>query len=169
MQENHPPGKSSKKRNIDHVDSKMINLLQKDGRLSNIEIAKKLGISEATVRTRLKRLIKDEYIQIVAVSNPFKLGFELAGDLYIDVEMKKLDNVVRELKKIKELWYIIMTTGDTNINAEFVVKTREDLNDLVYHKISKIDGVMGIKISVIMKYAKRRYDYGTALDGLLPR
>lgn len=164
MQENTIHVKESKRKRITQIDSRIINLLQKDGRLSNTEIAKKLGISESTVRTRLKRLIDDEYIQIVAVSNPFKLGFEIAGDLYIHVEMRKLDTVIKELKKIKELWYIVVTTGDTNLNAEFVVKTREDLNDLVYNKISKIDGIIRVESSVIMKFVKRRYDFGTAQD-----
>lgn len=164
MQENTIHVKDSRRKRITQIDSRIINLLQKDGRLSNTEIAKKLGISESTVRTRLKRLIDDEYIQIVAVSNPFKLGFEIAGDLYIHVEMRKLDTVIKELKKIKELWYIVVTTGDTNLNAEFVVKTREDLNDLVYNKISKIDGIIRVESSVIMKFVKRRYDFGTAQD-----
>ncbi len=155
---------NGKKKSIDQVDSKIINLLQKDGRLSNTVIAKKLNISEATVRTRIKRLVDEEYIQIVAVSNPFKLGFEITGDLYIHAEMKKIDKVVRELKEYKELWYIIMTTGDTNINAEFIVKSLEGLNDLVYNRLSKIDGIIKVDISVITKFAKRKYDYGTGFD-----
>jgi len=154
----------NRKKSIDSVDSKMIHMLQKDGRVSNIEIAKQLGISEATVRTRLKRLIDEEYIQIVAVSNPLKLGFEVAGDLYINVEMKKINSVIDELKKIKELWYIVVTTGETHINAEFIVKTWEDLNNLIFNNISKIDGIVRIESSVIMTYAKRKYDFGTALD-----
>ena len=153
-----------KKKGIDSVDSKIIHLLQKDGRISNIEIAKQLGISEATVRTRLRRLIDGDYIQIVAVSNPLKLGFEVAGDLYLHVEMKKINSVIDELRKIKELWYIVVTTGETNINAEFIVKTWEDLNALIFNKISKIDGIIRIESSVIMTYAKRKYDFGTALD-----
>ncbi len=151
-----------KKKGVDHTDSEIIKLLKIDGRLSNTKITKKLGVSEATVRIRLKRLIDEGFIQIVAVSNPFKLGFELTGDLYIYVEMKKMDEVLKALKKLKELWYIILTSGDTNINAEFVVKNREQLNQLVYEKISKIDGVIRIEISIIMKYEKRNYSYGTA-------
>jgi len=156
--------KNGKKKPIDQVDAKIICLLQKDGRLSNTVIAKKLDISESTVRTRIKRLVDGEYIQIVAVSNPFKLGFEITGDLFIHAEMKKMDKVIRELKKFKELWYIIMTTGDMNINAEFIVKSLEDLNDLVYNRISKIDGVIKVDISVITKFVKRKYDYGTGFD-----
>jgi Lrp/AsnC family transcriptional regulator for asnA, asnC and gidA len=154
----------TKKKPIDTVDSAMIKLLQKDGRISNTEMAKHLGLSEATVRTRLKRLIDDEIIQIVAVSNPFKLGFEFTGNIDIHVETRKIDDVVAELKKLRELWYIILTTGDSNINAEFIVKSRDDLNDLLYNKISKIDGVIRVETAVIMKFEKRDYTYGTALD-----
>jgi Lrp/AsnC family transcriptional regulator, regulator for asnA, asnC and gidA len=163
MKDNHAL-KNSKKKYPDQIDNQIITLLQKDGRISNTEIAKKLKISEATVRTRLKKLIEDEYIQIVAVSNPLKLGFEITGDLYIHVDMKKIDTVIMELKKIKELWYIVMTTGEQNINAEFVAKTLEELNDLVYNKISRIDGILRVETSIIMKYIKRKYDFGTAYN-----
>lgn len=155
---------SNGKKTIDTTDSAMIKLLQQDGRISNTEIAKQLGVSESTVRTRLKRLIEDEIIQIVAVSNPFKLGFEFTGNIYIHVEMKKIDTIVSELKTFRELWYIILTTGESNINAEFIVKNRDELNDLLYNKISKIDGVVRVETSVIMKFEKRNYVYGTALD-----
>ena len=43
---------------LDQIDCQMIELLQKDGRIPNTEIAKKLGVSEATVRSRLNRLIE---------------------------------------------------------------------------------------------------------------
>ena len=155
------PHEKSKKKEIDGVDHQLIRMLQKDGRLSHIELAKAIGISETTVRSRLKRLIEEEYIQVVAVANPFKLGFEVTGDLYIHAEMKKIPQVLAELKKIKELWYIVMTTGETNINAEFVVKNFEALNDLIFNRISKIDGVIRTEVSVIMKYEKRAYDFGT--------
>ena len=152
------------KRKIDAIDSKIINLLQQDGRLSNTEIAKTLDLSEATIRTRIKRLLDEEVIQIVAVSNPFKLGFDITGDLDIHVEMNQIDSVLSALTSFRELWYIVIRTGTAHINAEFVVKTLEELNDLVCNRISQIQGVKGVDIAVIMKYVKRRYDYGTALD-----
>ncbi len=155
--------KSQKRKPIDQVDAHMITLLQKDGRLSNTDIAKQLGLSEATVRSRLKRLIEEGFIQVVAVSNPLKLGFEITGDLYIHAEMKKIQTVLQELKKLKALWYIVLTTGETGINAEFVVKTRDELNDLIFNKISMIDGVLNVDTTIILSYEKRKYDYGTAL------
>jgi Lrp/AsnC family transcriptional regulator, regulator for asnA, asnC and gidA len=152
------------KRNIDELDAKIIAILQSDGRTSNTEIAKSLDVSEATIRGRIKRLIDDEIIQIVAVSNPLKLGFEITGDLYINVDMTKMENVISSLSKFKELWYIVATTGRSNLNAEFVVKNLEELHDLVYNRLSHIDGVQQVETSIIMKYVKRRYDFGTHLD-----
>lgn len=151
------------KRNIDDLDARIIAILQSDGRISNTDIAKMLEVSEATVRGRVKRLIDDDIIQIVAVSNPLKLGFEITGDLYISVDMAKMKNVLNAISKFKELWYIVVTTGKSNLNAEFVVKNLEDLHDLVYNRISHIDGVQQVETSIIMKYVKRRYDFGTPL------
>ena len=148
---------------IDQVDFKIISLLQKDGRLSNTTIAKKLGISEATVRTRLNQLLNESFIQIVAVSNPIKLGFEIAGIISIAVDSRKLDSVMKELKKLEPVWYVVKTTGSTDIYTEFVLKSMDELNDLLYNKINKIDGVIRTETSLILEFIKRRYDWGTAL------
>ena len=57
-----------KKKGLDKTDCKLIEILQKDGRLSNIKIAKEMKISEATVRTRLKRLLdEDELVTLPAL------------------------------------------------------------------------------------------------------
>ena len=152
------------RRNIDELDAKIIAMLQRDGRMSNTDIAKSLDVSEATVRGRIRRLSEEEIIQIVAVGNPLKLGFEITGDLYITVDMKKMDHVISELQDYRELWYIVATTGRSNINAEFVVENLDELNDLVYNRLSRIDGVEQVETSIIMKYIKRRYDFGTPFN-----
>ena len=154
----------NKKKVLDQVDCRMIELLQKDGRISNTEIAKKISISEATVRTRLNRLIREEFIQIVAVSDPMKLGFDMVGNIRIHVEIKKMTKIIRELKKLKPLWFIVQTTGGTGIDTEFVVKSLDELNDLIFEKINKIDGVVKTETSLFLKYIKRQYDWGTAID-----
>lgn len=156
------PQKKAEK--IDKIDCKIINLLQKDGRLPNTMIAKKLGISESTVRTRLNRLIKEEFIQIVAVSNPLKLGFQMVGNIRVHIDIKKAENVIEELSKLDQIWFIVQTTGGTDIYAEFIVKSLDELNSLAFEKINKIDGIVRTDTSLILKFIKRQYDWGTAFD-----
>jgi Lrp/AsnC family transcriptional regulator for asnA, asnC and gidA len=149
---------------LDQIDCQIISLLQADGRLPNTEIAKRVGISEATVRLRLNRLISENFIQIVAVSNPLKLGFKAVGILKIRVDVKKIKKVVTELEKLNPIWYIVHTTGNSEIYTEFIAKSIEDLHHLINENIYTIDGVLHTESSIIMNYVKRRYDWGTAID-----
>jgi Lrp/AsnC family transcriptional regulator for asnA, asnC and gidA len=150
--------------NITSLDCQIIELLQKDGRLPNTEIAKRLGISETTVRTRLQRLIQGEYIQIVAVSNPLKLGFKAIGTIRIHVDIKKMDKIIRELKAIKALWHIVQSTSGTGIETEFVLRDLNELNKLIFERINRIDGVLRTETSIFLSYLKRQYDWGTAIS-----
>lgn len=158
------PRVNTEKKTISRTDCQIIRLLQNDGRISNTTIAEKLGISEATVRTRLRRLIEDKVIQIVAVSNPLKLGFEIVGLINIQIDIKKADNVIKELKNLKELWYIVVTTGSSDINVEFNLKSLDELHVLLFEKINKIDGIIRTDTALIMQFIKRQYEWGTALD-----
>jgi Lrp/AsnC family transcriptional regulator for asnA, asnC and gidA len=149
--------------NLDRTDCAIIKLLQADGRLSNIQIAKKLAISESTVRTRLNRLLEEEFIRIVAVSNPMKLGFGVIGSIRIDVDINKVVHITRELEKLKPIWFIVHATGDSDIYTEFLVKSLDELNELIFEKISKIDGIIRTNTSIIIKFIKRNYQWGTGL------
>jgi len=149
-------------RPLDAIDSKIISLLQKDGRATNIQIAKTIGISEATVRNRLQRLIEERIVQIVAVCDPFRIGFGIVGNIKIHIDAKRVNTILDELKKLPEVWYIALTTGGSDIDIDFNVKSLDDLRTLVYDKINKIDGIMRTETSVIMDFVKRRYDWGTA-------
>ncbi|MBU0972770.1 MAG: Lrp/AsnC family transcriptional regulator [Proteobacteria bacterium] len=149
---------------IDAIDSEMIQLLQKDGRISNTAISKKLGIAESTVRTRLNRLLDNKVVQIVAVSNPFDLGFQVAGNFKINIELKKKDMIMKELVAIKELWYVVLTTGGTDVDADFIVPSFEDIEVLIFEKLNKIDGIKQIETSLIMEYGKHNFEWGTAIS-----
>lgn len=148
---------------LDRTDCAIIKLLQVDGRMSNIEIATKLSISESTVRTRISRLLKEEFIQIVAVSDPMKLGFGVIGSIQIDTNINRVGHITKELEKLKPIWFIVHATGGSDIYTEFVVKSLDELNELLTEKISKIDGIIRTKTSIIIKFIKRNYQWGTGL------
>jgi Lrp/AsnC family transcriptional regulator for asnA, asnC and gidA len=149
---------------LDRVDCRLIQLLQKDGRMPNNAIAQALGISEFTVRRRLKRLLDSGIIKIVAVANPMDLGFEIAGNLKIRIELKKADDVLEKLKKLDALIWVALTTGGTDIDVDFVVRSLKEFHELVFKKISKIDGVLSTEASLMVDLVKDEHDWGTAWD-----
>ena len=154
----------SRNNKLDKLDCRMIRLLQIDGRMSNIAIAQNLGISEYTVRNRLKRLLGNKTIKIVAVANPIDLGFEIAGNLKIKIDLQKADQVLENLKKIDELIWVALTTGGTDIDVEFIARSLKEFQDLLFKKISGIDGVLSTETSLMVDLVKDAYDWGTAWD-----
>jgi Lrp/AsnC family transcriptional regulator for asnA, asnC and gidA len=157
---------------IDKVDARIIALLQQDGRMPYIKIARSLGMSETTVRTRVQRLVDDRIVQIVAVGDPFKLGFGIVGTFKIQIDPKKVASVIQELKKIKEIWYIALATGSEHIDTEFNSTSLEDLRVLLYEKLNTIDGILKIDTSILMSYEKRDYTWGTGKEngkGAVPK
>jgi Lrp/AsnC family transcriptional regulator, regulator for asnA, asnC and gidA len=147
---------------LGQTDCAMINLLQKDGRMSIVTLAKKLSISETTARSKLKHLLDNKIINIVAVSNPLDLGFEIIGSLNLTIDLKKKDQVMEELKKIDALNYIALTTGGTDIDVEFVARSLSEFKELIFERICLIDGVNSARTSLIVEILKNTWDYGTA-------
>ena len=165
MKKTDPPREKAASRPVDRIDSEIIKLLQRDGRLSNTDIAKQINLSEGTVRSRLNRLIQNGIIQIVAVSNPIKLGFKIVGHLRIHVEANRTEDVLKELEDIKALWFIVLTAGGSSgIDAEFMVKSMDELNDLVHNQLNAIDGITHVETTLTLDFIKRKYDWGTALE-----
>jgi Lrp/AsnC family transcriptional regulator for asnA, asnC and gidA len=159
---NNATASSSKK--LDRLDCNLIGLLQTDGRMPNNAIAQKLGISEYTVRRRMKRFIDSGIIRIVAVANPIDLGFEIAGNLKIHIDLKKTERVLENLKKIDSLIYVALTTGSTDVDADFIVRSLKEFHDLIFKQISKIDGVLSTETSLLVDIVKDKYDWGTGWD-----
>jgi Lrp/AsnC family transcriptional regulator for asnA, asnC and gidA len=149
---------------LDGLDCKLIRLLQTDGRMPNNAIAQELGISEFTVRRRLKRLLDNGTIRIVAVSDPIDLGFEIAGNLKIRIDLKKTDQVLKHLKQIDSLIWVALTTGGTDVDADFVARSLKEFQELIFKKISRIDGVLSTETSLMVELVKDASDWGTAWD-----
>ena len=102
---------------MDKLDSKIIELLQTDGRASNASIARHVGVSEGTVRRRLKRLVDEEYIQVVALPDAAKLGYESQALVGIQVEPDKVDKVADCLYELSEISWVAVTTGSYDVFA----------------------------------------------------
>jgi Lrp/AsnC family transcriptional regulator for asnA, asnC and gidA len=153
--------------NIDEVDSKIIHLLKQNGRMRNTQLAKKLKISETAIRKRLQRLFDNEIIQVVAIVNHRKVGYEIEGNIKIKIDTKKTEQVTQKLEAIDALWYIALLTGGADFDVEFSVKSQGGLKDLLAN-INNIDGIVSAEPSFRLQLVKNRYDWETPKAGEMP-
>ena len=143
------------KTSIDEVDQRIIEALQQDGRRPFTKIAADLGISEASVRQRVANLINTRVMQIVAVTNPVKLGFSLASMIGIRVSGERLLEVAEAISQFDEVIYLILCTGRFDMLAEVVCRDNDHLLHFLTEKLYKVPGVQLAEINMYLKVLKQ--------------
>ena len=141
------------------VDYEITRLLQQNGRIPNTEIAKKLNVSEATVRNRLQKLLKEKQMQVVAIVNPLNNRAGILGNVKIKASNAKLDQVGEALEALDGLWYIAQLSGSTDFDLEFFVGSQKEFGKLI-NRINKIDGVIRVETALTVRFLKNNWRFG---------
>ena len=142
---------------MDELDTKIIAMLQEDGRASNAGIARRAGVSEGTVRRRLKRLIQDEYIRVVALLDPGKMGYASEALIGVQVDPDKVEQVSDDLSALDEINWVSITTGAYDIFAWATLDSSEALGIFLRTKVGTIQGVRRSETFVNLMVKKRWY------------
>jgi Lrp/AsnC family transcriptional regulator for asnA, asnC and gidA len=145
---------------LDDINKRIIELLQQDGRLSYAALATEVGLSEAAVRQRFQRLLDSGVMQIVAVTDPLRLGFARQVMVGLRVE-GDLRPIADALAAVPEIDYVVICAGGYDILAELVCTDDEDLLRLLNDTIRTIPGVRSTETFVYLKLAKQTYTWGT--------
>ena len=145
---------------LDDVNNRIIDQLQRDGRMSYAALAKVVGLSEAAVRQRVQRMLDSEVMQIVAVTDPLTLGFtrQVMIGLKVDGDLHK---VAGNLAAIPEVDYVVICAGHYDLLAELVCTDDEHLLHLLNDQVRAISGVTSTETFVYLKLAKQTYAWGT--------
>src|SRR3954451_8295073 len=141
---------------LDDVNKRIIEQLQRDGRISYAALAKVVGLSEAAVRQRVQRLLDNGVMQIVAVTDPLTLGFarqvmfgiRVAGDLR---------SVADALAAVPEVDYVVICAGGYDLLVELVCTDDEHLLSLLNDTIRAVPGITSTETFVYLKLAKQTY------------
>jgi Lrp/AsnC family transcriptional regulator for asnA, asnC and gidA len=148
---------------LDRLDREIIRQLQEDGRRPFREIARSLGVSEATVRSRFRRLEDSGVLRILAFADPFRLGGSVLALVLLRVESDAHVRVAQTLASWPEVTYVSSLMGRSDIYAQVVCRDNEALWSLVGERLRTLEGVLETETMLEMKVHKFTYQY----DGLL--
>ena len=126
----------------DHLDLQMIQELQKDGRESYADLAKKLGVVEGTIRRRLKQLLHKEIVKIVAMPNLRKIGYSIISIMGLQVNMVDLRKVADKLAQNPNVCYLAFVTGRYDLMAIIVARSSNELSKFIEREISAIPSIL---------------------------
>lgn len=123
-----------------------------------LQMAKMLGVSEATIRSRYQRLCEANVLQVVGVTNPLSLGFEASALVGLKLRGSPVE-VANEIAGWKEASYVVVTAGQFDVVVELICTDRMHLLDMG-SKIRSFDGVLSTETLVYLDLVKQLYNWG---------
>lgn len=159
MVTSYPPEEPGAELSLDELDVEIIRHLQEDGRRSYREIGRALQIAEATVRWRVRRLLDARALRIVAIADPFRIGFRVLAFVLIAVEPGRQRDAIRALVAFPEVTYVSACTGRFDIYVQVVCRDHDHLFSLLSERIPEITGVTKTETFTELRWYKISYRY----------
>jgi len=133
---------------LDEIDRKLLNMLQRDARTPFARIAREVGVSEATVRFRVKKLIEKGVVtRFITMLDPRKIGLPITATIVAKVEPTLLDKASEQLASFDEAHHVFQRTGEYDIVAVVHARDMVHLSE-IRKRVKMISGVGDVFVSV---------------------
>ena len=142
-------------REVDDIDRQLIAALRVDGRAPVNSLATKLGVSRATVKSRMDRLIADGVVLgFTARVHDEHGGDDVRAISLLEVRGMSTRSVIAKLRGFPQIQALHSTNGGWDLVAEIRVETLRDF-DRVLGEIRSIDGVLNSETSILLSSVLR--------------
>ena len=141
---------------IDRYDRSILDELQRDGRISNQELAERIGLSTAPCLRRVRALERSGLIAgYRALLDARQLGLSLMALIHISMDrhtperFANFDRLVAELPEVMEC--LLITGQDADYQLKVVVRDMDAFQALLLERITRIEGVSGVHSSFVLR------------------
>lgn len=146
---------------LDRYDRQILEILQRQGRVSNQELADRIGLSPSPCLRRVKALEENGLIQgYRALIDAKRLGLNLMVLLHISMDRhtpERFENFERQIEQLPQVLECLIITGqDADYQLRVLVEDMDAYHDLLLHKITRIEGVTGVHSSFVLRKVMER-------------
>jgi len=146
------------KTHLDEVDIQLLALLQKDGRITNADLAKTVGLSPPSVLQRVRVLEKSGLVRgYHAVLDAERLGLRITALAMISLSLHQeqpIERFRRSINEIPEVLECYHVSGEFDFLLKIVVRDIRAYEQLIRERLSKIKGIQQIKTSFVLSTTK---------------
>ncbi|MCP5096135.1 MAG: Lrp/AsnC family transcriptional regulator [Chloroflexi bacterium] len=143
---------------LDELDIAILHQLQENGRISNVDLSKRVNLSPPAIHTRIKRLEQQGIIRrTVTLLDWAKMGFDMLCFIQINLQAhqpKTVENFRSSISKLPEVLECHHVTGDYDYLLKVAIRNREDLERFVVKQITPIPGIARIQTSLSLNEIK---------------
>jgi DNA-binding Lrp family transcriptional regulator len=144
-------------KNLDEIDLKILNEIQADGRITNVELAKRVGISPPPCLRRVRTLEEEGYIQgYRGLLDPRRLGFDVTVFAAVhlssqaDADLRAFEAFVRKEPLVRECW---MLSGEVDFILKCVAPDMATFQDFVT-QLTAAPHVRNVRTSLVLHNSK---------------
>ena len=154
---------------IDRFDREILAILQQDGRISNQDLADRIGLSPSPCLRRVRTLEDSGLITgYRAMLDAKKLGLSLMALIGISMDQhtpERFANLEAAIEEIPEILECLLITGQqSDYQLKVVVRDMDAYQDLLLNKITRIQGVTGVHTSFVLRKVVDRSSLPVAAD-----
>ena len=147
------------KKELDGIDLKILRILQDEGRISNLDLSKKIGMSPPPTLRRVRDLEKNGFIDGYRANiDPSKLGYDLTAWIFISLKNQNEESL-NTFEKLVWGWETIrecyMLNGEVDFILKSVSKNMAEFNDFLSQNITSNDNILSVKTAFAIKATKR--------------
>jgi DNA-binding Lrp family transcriptional regulator len=143
---------------LDVIDLKIIEALQKNSKITNIELSKIIGLSAAPTLGRVQKLEKSKVISSYhATVNHSKLGLGFTALVHLSLVRQKtaaISNFLKQIKEIKEVKECLQLTGKFDYQLRIITKDIPSFEKLLENKLGNIEEIAQLETSVVISTKK---------------
>jgi Lrp/AsnC family transcriptional regulator for asnA, asnC and gidA len=139
---------------LDSFDHQILEVLAGDARLSNRKIAQALGVTEGTIRGRLKRLQEENYLRFTAITALSYLGNPLLVFIGVTAEQGRVKEIAQAIAEMGGIRSVIITLGRFNIHVVGMYGTLDEVLNVANNAILALPGVRHVETSISVKQLK---------------
>jgi Lrp/AsnC family transcriptional regulator for asnA, asnC and gidA len=140
---------------LDDINLQIIEILGKDSSKQFSEIAKQIGVSEATVHVRVKQLKTEGVISkfTLTLDNEI-LGYDHLSFAGINVKPGTIEQTIQVLSNVKEVLEIHETYGKSDLLVKIRAKNLEDMRNIIENKIRILPNILDTELTTVLKTDK---------------
>ena len=144
---------------LNSLDRRLILALQDDGRITNVELSRRIGCHISTINKRMTQLKEKELVKVRALPNPFKLGYKANALIAVKADSLSIDSICDSLASHFYVNLLVTTFGRYDILVLMYYPSWEDLLSQVATVFSKLDGIKMVDTYLIKEVKKRQYSF----------
>ncbi len=144
---------------LDDLDRSIMACLREDGRMPSAKIAAQVGVSDRTVRRRMRLLEQHRGLKLVPVVDPDTVGLTFCMYVRLSVERPQLTAVAEAIAAMPEVRYLAYVTAPWDLLAEAFVGSREHMAEFILESVGKLSGVRKIDTFYVLRIAKFGYEW----------